>query len=113
MFKKLKRFWSFWSFLKPLKNIYFLILIVFLVWMVVFDANSWLIHKDLNEDIEDLDSKIEFYNNEIENDQEEINTLNSSGEIEKYAREHYKMKKEDEVVYIIEDSDSLKIKTNE
>ncbi len=110
MFKKLKRFWKL---LKPFKNIYFLILIVFIVWMVVFDANSWFIHSDLNEDIEDLDSKIEFYKREISDDQKEINTLNSPGGIEKYAREHYKMKKENEVVYIIEDSDSLKTKTNE
>ena len=99
--------------LKPFKTIYFLILIVFTVWMVVFDANSWFIHNDLNDDIEDLNSKIEFYNSEIKNDQKEINTLNSTDGIEKYAREHYKMKKENEVVYIIEDADSLKTKTNE
>ena len=99
--------------LKPFKNIYFIILIVYIVWMVVFDANSWLIHSDLNDDIEALNSKIEFYNGEIENDEKEINTLNSTDGIEKYAREHYKMKKENEVVYIIEDADSLKIKKNE
>ncbi|WP_069675630.1 FtsB family cell division protein [Formosa sp. Hel1_33_131] len=110
MLKKSNRFLKL---LKPFKNIYFLILIVFIVWMVVFDANSWLIHNDLNEDIEDLNSKIEFYNGEIEKDQKEINTLNSTDGIEKYAREHYKMKKENEVVYIIEDTDSLKVKTNE
>ena len=110
MLKKSNRFLKL---LKPFKNIYFLILIVFIVWMVVFDANSWLIHSDLNEDIEDLNSKIEFYNGEIEKDQKEINTLNSTDGIEKYAREHYKMKKENEVVYIIEDTDSLKVKTNE
>ena len=110
MLKKTNRFFKL---LKPFKNIYFLILIVFIVWMVVFDANSWLIHSDLNEDIEDLNSKIEFYNGEIEKDQKEINTLNSLDGIEKYAREHYKMKKENEVVYIIEDADSLKVKTNE
>jgi cell division protein DivIC len=99
--------------LKPFKNIYFIILIVYIVWMVVFDANSWLIHSDLNDDIEALNSKIEFYNGEIENDKKEINTLNSTDGIEKYAREHYKMKKVNEVVYIIEDADSLKIKKNE
>jgi len=110
MLKKSNRFLKL---LKPFKNIYFLILIVFIVWMVIFDANSWLIHSDLNEDMEDLNSKIEFYNGEIKKDQKEINTLNSPDGIEKYAREHYKMKKENEVVYIIEDADSLKVKTNE
>lgn len=79
----------------------------------MFDANSWLIHADLNEDIDDLNSKIEFYNSEISKDQKEINTLNSTNGIEKYAREHYKMKKDNEVIYIIEDQDSLKNKTNE
>ena len=79
----------------------------------MFDVNSWLIHADLNEDIDDLNSKIEFYNSEISKDQKEINTLNSTNGIEKYAREHYKMKKDNEVIYIIEDHDSLKTTTNE
>ena len=99
--------------LKPFKNIYLIILIAFIIWMTMFDANSWLIHADLNEDIDDLNSKIEFYNIEISKDQNEINTLNSTNGIEKYAREHYKMKKDNEVIYIIEDHDSLKTTTNE
>ena len=33
--------------------------------MTIFDANSWLIHGDLNDEIDDLNSKIEFYNSEI------------------------------------------------
>ena len=99
--------------LKPFKNIYVLILIAFIIWMTLFDANSWLIHADLNEDINDLNSKIEFYKSEISKDQKEINTLNSVNGIEKYAREHYKMKKDNEIIYIIEDQDSLNSKTNE
>jgi cell division protein DivIC len=91
--------------LKPFKNIYLLILIAFIIWMTMFDANSWLIHADLNKDIDDLNSKIEFYNSEISKDQKEINTLNSTNGIEKYAREHYKMKKDNH--------DSLKTTTNE
>jgi cell division protein DivIC len=110
MLKKSNRFIKL---LKPFKNIYFLILIVYIVWMVLFDANSWLIHSDLNDEIKVLNSKIEFYNSEIEKDKKEINTLNSIDGIEKYAREHYKMKKENEVVYIIENGDSIKLKKNE
>ena len=99
--------------LKPFKNIYVLILIVFIIWMALFDANSWLIHSDLNKDIDTLNSKIEFYDSEISKDQKEINSLKSVNGIEKYAREHYKMKKDNEVVYIIENQDSLKTKANE
>jgi cell division protein DivIC len=110
MLKKSNRFIKL---LKPFNNIYFLILIVYIVWMVLFDANSWLIHSDLNDEIKVLNSKIEFYNSEIEKDKKEINTLNSIDGIEKYAREHYKMKKENEVVYIIENGDSIKLKKNE
>jgi cell division protein FtsB len=81
--------------------------------MALFDANSWLIHSDLNKDIDTLNSKIEFYDSEISKDQKEINSLKSVNGIEKYAREHYKMKKDNEVVYIIENQDSLKTKANE
>jgi len=109
----LKKSNSFLKLLKPFKNIYIVVLIVFIVWMVVFDANSWLIQSDLNDDIKDLNSKIEFYNSAIEKDKKEINTLNSIDGIEKYAREHHKMKKENEVIYVIEDIDSLKNKKNE
>lgn len=110
MLKKSNRFLKL---LKPFKNIYSVVLIIFIVWMVVFDANSWLIQSDLNDDIKDLNSKIEFYNSAIEKDKKEINTLNSIDGIEKYAREHHKMKKENEVIYVIEDIDSLKNKKNE
>ena len=110
MLKKSNRFLKL---LKPFKNIYIVVLIIFIVWMVVFDANSWLIQSDLNDDIKDLNSKIEFYNSAIEKDKKEINTLNSIDGIEKYAREHHKMKKENEVIYVIEDIDSLKNKKNE
>ena len=42
--------------IKPLKNWFVIILIVFAVWMLFFDANSWFIHNDLNNDIEAIDS---------------------------------------------------------
>ena len=34
--------------IKPLKNIYVITLIAFIIWMTMFDANSWLIHGDLD-----------------------------------------------------------------
>ena len=53
----------------PYKNIFFLVSIVFIVWMLFFDANSWLIHRVLDKEIEVLELKKDFYNSEIKNDQ--------------------------------------------
>ena len=110
MLKKNKKFLLL---LKPLKSIYVLILIAFIIWMTIFDTNSLLIHSELNNDINTLNSKIEFYSTEIAKDKKEIKALNSNDGIEKFAREHYKMKKDNEVIYLIEDQDSLNFSNNE
>ena len=99
--------------LKPFKNIFILILSVFIVWMLFFDANSWLIHHELNSDIDDLQDEKEYYKKEIEKDKKALKKLSSEEGIEKFAREEYYMKRENEEIYIIEYEDNLKIKPNE
>ena len=98
------------KYLKPFKNVFVLILIIFAIWMLFFDSNSWFIHNELNEDINNLEEEKEYYKGEIEKDKKEIEKLSTEEGIEKYGREHYKMKKEDEEIYIVEYEDSLKQK---
>ncbi len=93
---------------KPFKNIFILILAIFAVWMFFFDANSWLIHHDLNRDINDLENEKEYYRKEIEKDKKAIKKLSTEEGIEKFAREEYYMKRDSEEIYIIEYEDSLK-----
>lgn len=90
---------------------YVLILLLFLVWMIFFDTNSYFIHKELNDDIKALEQTKEFYREEIDKDKEFIEKMKDSDEVEKYAREKYYLKKENEDIYIIEHEDSLKSKT--
>lgn len=97
-------------FFKPFKNVFFVIFIVFAIWMLFFDANSWFIHNELNNDIEALQNEREYYKREIEKDKKEIKKLNSDEGIEKYGREKYHMKKKNEEIYLIEYEDSLKDK---
>jgi cell division protein FtsB len=99
--------------LKPFKNVFILILTVFIVWMLFFDANSWLIHHELNNDIDDLENEKEYYQKEIEKDNKALKKLSTEEGIEKFAREEYYMKRENEEIYIIEYEDSLKLKDNE
>lgn len=84
-----------------------LILLFFLVWMIFFDTNSYFIHKELNDDIKILEKNKKHYQQEIEKDKSFIKKMEDSDEVEKYAREKYYLKKENEDIYIIQDPDSL------
>ncbi len=91
-----------------------LILILFIVWMVFFDTNSYLIHKELDNEIDGLEDNAEFYQSEIDHDRSFIQKMEDSNEMEKYARERYYLKRENEDIYIIEHEDSIeKKKENE
>lgn len=87
---------------KILTNTFVMILIPFIVWMLFFDENSFLIHRKFDKEIEELESTISFYKNKIEQDKETIKKLEDSEELERFAREKYLMKKENENIYIIE-----------
>ena len=101
------------KFLKPFKNVFVLSLIVFAIWMLFFDSNSWFIHNELNEDIDKLEQEKEYYKGEIEKDSKEIKELSTEEGIEKYGREHYKMKKENEEIYLVEYEDSSSTKSDD
>lgn len=85
-----------------LKNRYLLVGAVFLVWMLFLDTNSWWFHRELNQEIEELEEATEYYKGEIKQDSTLLFELDSNPEaLEKYAREHFKMKKENEDLFII------------
>ncbi|QCW99614.1 septum formation initiator family protein [Aggregatimonas sangjinii] len=91
-------------------SIYVIVLTGFVIWMVFFDTNSLLIHRELNQEIEKLEKKREFLKVEIEKDKKVIERLSDPEELEKFAREKYYLKKKDEEIYLIEYEDSLKTK---
>jgi len=93
---------------KRLTNKYFLILLVFAAWMFYFDANSFFVHKELSDDIKELENNKEYFQKEINHDKEFIEKLKDENEMEKFARETYYLKKENEEIFIIEHQDSLK-----
>lgn len=100
--------------LNKFKNIYIIISAIFIVWMLFLDANSWFSsHRELNRQIELLEKQKENLKREIDKDRKIIKKFSSIEEVEKFAREHYFMKKENEVIYIIEYADSLKTEDNE
>ena len=94
-------------FIKFITNKYVLIFIIFIIWMFFFDENSYLTHRKFDNEIRDLKSTIEFYKSKIKEDKKTIQNLKDSLQLERFAREQYLMKKDNEDIYIIE-FDTLK-----
>lgn len=86
-----------------LSNKYVLATIIFLVWIAFLDRNSFMLHMELNDQIESLEQGKSNYESELEKNNRELEELESDPEkLEKFAREHYWMHKDGEEVFLIE-----------
>lgn len=90
------------KFFKFFTNRYVIIVLVFTIWMLFFDENSFVNHREFNKEIKELEHSIEFYQTEIERNKKMIETLEDSNRLEKFAREKFFMKKENETLFLIE-----------
>jgi cell division protein FtsB len=88
------------------KNLILLITIVFIFWMLFFDENSYLSHRELNKEIQETQKTNSFYKEQIEKDRKMIGDLQNKDSLEKFGREEYLMKRKEEEIFII-DVDSL------
>lgn len=104
---KLKNITNKYPFLKILGNRYVLVIIFVVVWLLFLDNYSYLEHRVLDEKINELEENKDYYIQEIKKDSTSIKELNDPSQTEKFAREKYYMKREDEDIYIIEYEDSI------
>ena len=103
-------FQSIWHSLKKIKKSYLLygiIIIGFTVWMLFLDTHSWTIHSELNQEIEKLQKEQKVLKEIIKEDLNSIEVLQNQDSLERFARENYGHKKNNETVFIIELKDTL------
>ncbi len=90
--------------LRVLKNKYFIVSIAFLVWLVFFDQNNIISQIKLSRKLKQLQQQKEYYQLEIRNNEgATLELINDTDQLEKYAREKYLMKKDNEDLFIIEE----------
>ena len=93
-------FQSLWQRLPaPLQNRYYLTLVVFFFIMIFLDRHSLWTQWRLQRAEQRLENDKSFYEQKIKDAQEEAEDFDLSKE--KFAREHYFMKRRNEDVYII------------
>lgn len=84
------------------KNKYFLAVVVFAVWMLFFDRNDMVSQYGYSSQVNKLQQEKDFYLTEIAAVKKDLSELDSNlNSIEKFAREKYFMKKDNEDVFII------------
>lgn len=85
-----------------MKNRYVITIIIFLVWIILLDPNNLISRAREIRTRNRLEHEKEYYTGRIEEDRRKLNELRTSNEnLEKYAREQYRMKKPDEDLFII------------
>jgi len=87
---------------KIIFNKYFYVGLAFVVWMIFIDQESIIVQYKLSKEIQGLEQQQDFYLEEIEKNKQSLNILtNDTASLEKYARETYFMKKDNEDVFIV------------
>ena len=94
---------TFKELLQKLNNRYVYATMAFLVILLFVDQFNLFEQIKLYKSLEDTEQQIEYYENEISESKQYLNALkNDTATMEKVAREQYLMKRDNEVVYLIE-----------
>ena len=93
MFKKIFNF---------LKNKFVITSLVFLIWMTAIDRNSLIVQYKLYHELSDLRQKKAYYISEISKDKSALHDISTNVKtLEKYGRETYLMKRDNEDIYLL------------
>ncbi|MBD81598.1 MAG: septum formation initiator [Crocinitomicaceae bacterium] len=103
MLKKLQGIW-----LKTphwIRNKYSITLLVFFTYMLFFDQNDVISLIRIKQELGELEENKEYYKEQIDITQKDLtDLLTNDDNLERYAREKYFMKKENEDIFVIVDS---------
>ena len=85
-------------------NKYLIVFVGFAVFVTFFDNHSIIHRLETHRKIVGVEKELKFYQNEIKTTRQKKKELQSNKEnLEKFAREHFYMKKESEDIFIIKE----------
>ena len=94
---------TFREILRKLNNRYVYTVVFFLILFLFVDQFNLFKQRELRKTLDDNKQQIEYYEKEISESKQYLSDLqNDTSTMEKVAREQYMMKRDNEVVYLIE-----------
>jgi cell division protein DivIC len=84
------------------RNKYFLTVTIFIIWLLLLDTNNLIDRYSQMRELSKLKQDREYYKKKIEEDRRKLNELKTDNDnLEKFAREQYRMKKKNEDLFIV------------
>ncbi len=77
-------------------------IVVFVLLILFLDRNSYMDRREVKKEIEKLKAQRDYYLDRIREDSTVIEKLKDDEYLEQYAREHFLMKRDSDVVYVLE-----------
>ncbi len=85
---------------------YWILLGFYALWMLVFDGNNLVYRYQVNAEIQDLEDQYAYYEKSIQKARRERQDLfGNLRNLERFGREKYLMKRDDEDLFIIAEPD--------
>jgi cell division protein FtsB len=86
----------------PLQNKYLLTLVLFCSWLLFFDKNDVISQWKLQAKVDELQERRVYYQEQMKEVQQQTKEiLGDNSKLEEFAREHYRMKRDNEDVFVI------------
>lgn len=83
-------------------NKFFLVFMLFLVWIMFFDSNNLISRYRIKAELHQLDQQKRYYLKEIAvNEETQDQLMNDLDKVERYGREKYLMKQDNEEIFLI------------
>lgn len=92
-----------WKKILPyVKNKYILTVFIFAIWILFFDNNNLIDRIKEMRHLQQLEKDRKYYTERIDKDTKRLEQLKTNNKnLEKFAREQYLMKKDDEDIFVV------------
>jgi cell division protein FtsB len=89
-----------------MRNRYVLTALLFAVYMMFFDHHDMISQYRLKQELNKLETEKAYFEDQIKNTQSDLDDLlTNNRKLEKFAREKYLMKRDNEVIFVIVDKE--------
>lgn len=88
------------------RNKYILTILIFIIWILFFDRNNLIDRARELRHLKQLEKDKKYYIERIDNDSKRLEQLKTNNKnLEKFAREQYLMKKDNEDIFVVVEED--------